>query len=67
MQKLIDQEKIEKVTKFKYLGQPTHLKGTTKEKIYARMYQKYVAVLEKKPRENTLRQTTLHITQKTSS
>ena len=34
---LIDQQKIEKVTEFKYLGQNTHLKDTTKEEIYARV------------------------------
>ena len=34
---LIDQQKIEKVTEFKYLGQTTHLKDTTKEEIYARI------------------------------
>ena len=33
----IDQEQTEKVTAFKYLGQTTHLKDTTKEEIYARM------------------------------
>ena len=32
----IDQQKIEKVTEFKYLGQTTHLKDTTKED-YARV------------------------------
>ena len=32
-----DQQKIEKVTEFKYLGQTTHLKDTTKEEIYARI------------------------------
>ena len=35
--RLIDQQKIEKVTEFKYLGQITHLKDTTKEEIYARI------------------------------
>ena len=30
-------KKIEKVTEFKYLGQTTHLKGTTKEEFYARI------------------------------
>ena len=30
---LTDQQKIEKVTEFKYLGQTTHLKYTTKEEI----------------------------------
>ena len=34
---LIDQQYIEKVTEFKYLGQSTHLKDTTKEEIYARI------------------------------
>ena len=35
---LIDQQKKnEKVTEFKYLGQTTHLKDTTKEEIYARI------------------------------
>ena len=34
---LIDQQKIEKVTEIKYLGQTTHLKDTTKEEIYARI------------------------------
>ena len=34
---LIDQQKIEKVTEFKYLGQTTHLKDTAKEEIYARI------------------------------
>ena len=33
----IDQQKIEKVTQFKYLGQNTLLKDTTKEVIYARI------------------------------
>ena len=34
---LIDQQKIEKVTEFKYVGQTTHLKDTTKEEIYTRI------------------------------
>ena len=34
---LIDQHKIGKVTEFKYLGQTTHLKDTTKEEIYGRI------------------------------
>ena len=34
---LIDQQKIEKVTEFKYLGQNTHHKDTTKEEICARI------------------------------
>ena len=34
---LIDQQKIEKMREFKYLGQTTHPKDTTKEEIYARI------------------------------
>ena len=34
---LIDQQTTEKVTDFKYLGQNTHLKDTTKEVIYVRV------------------------------
>ena len=34
---LTEQQKTEKVTEFKYLGQTTHLKDTTKEEIYARI------------------------------
>ena len=34
---LTDKGKIEKVTEFKYLGQTTHPKDTTKEEIYARI------------------------------
>ena len=34
---LKDQQKIEKGTEFKYLGQNTHLKDTTKEEIYERI------------------------------
>ena len=34
---LINQQKNEKVTEFKYLGQTRHLKDTTKEEIYARI------------------------------
>ena len=34
---LIDQQKLKKVTEFKYLGQNTHLKDTTKEVIYTRI------------------------------
>ena len=34
---VMDEEKIEKVTEFKYLGQTTHPKDTTKEEIYARI------------------------------
>ena len=34
---ITDQQIIEKMTEFKYLGQTTHLKDTTKEEIYARI------------------------------
>ena len=34
---LIDRQKTEKVTEFKYLGHTTHLKDTTKEEFYARI------------------------------
>ena len=34
---LADQQKIEEVAEFKYLGQTTHLKDTTKEEIYTRI------------------------------
>ena len=34
---LTDQQKIEKVTEFKYLGQNTHIKVTAKEVIYAKI------------------------------
>ena len=34
---LTDQQKFEKVTEFKYFGQNTHPKDTTKEQIYARI------------------------------
>ena len=53
---LFDQEKLEKVTDFKYLGQTTHLEDTTQEK------KKYMpgsehrgAVLKKKTQRNTQR------------
>ena len=51
---LIDQEKIEKVTEFKYFGQNTHLTDTTKEK-YMPGSEQRGAVLEKKPQGNTPR------------
>ena len=47
---LIDQQKIEKVTEFKYLGQTTHLKDTTKEEIYARIRAVW-SCFGKKPKE----------------
>ena len=49
---LIDQQKIEKMTEFKYLGQTTHLKDTTKEEIYARIRAAW-SCFEKKTQENT--------------
>ena len=48
---LIDQQKIEKVTKFKYLGQTTHLKDTTKEEIYARIRAAWSCFGKKPPRK----------------
>ena len=50
---LIDQQKIEKVTEFKYLGQTTHLKDTTKEEIYARIRAAWSCFGKKKPRKNS--------------
>ena len=44
---LIDQQKIEKVTEFKYLGQTTHLKTPLKKK-YMPQSEQRGAVLEKK-------------------
>ena len=48
---LIDQQKTEKVTKFKYLGQNTHIKDTTKEEIYARIRAAWSCFGEKKTRK----------------
>ena len=59
---LIGQEKIEKVTKFKYIEQTTHLKDTTKEEVYAKIRSAWSCFGEEKG--NTSRQTTPHITQK---
>ena len=50
---LTDQQKIEKVTEFKYLGQTTHLKDTTKEEIYARIRAAWSCFGEKKTQGNT--------------
>ena len=58
---LIDWQKIEKVTEFKYLGQTTHLKDTTKEEIYARIRAAW-SCFGKKPQGSTPRQTTPHFT-----
>ena len=56
---LIDEQKIEKMTDFKYVGQTTHFKDTTKEEIYARIRAVW-SCFEKKG--NTSRQTTPHFT-----
>ena len=48
---LIDQQKIEKVAEFKYLGQNTHLKNTTKKKKYMPVSEQRGAVLEKKKKK----------------
>ena len=51
---LIGQQKIEKVTEFKYLGQNTHLKDTTKEEIYSRIRAEW-SCFRKKTQGNTPR------------
>ena len=56
---LKDQQKVEKVTEFKYLGQATHLKDTTKEEIYARIRAAWNCLGKTR---NTPRQTTPHFT-----
>ena len=43
---LIDQQKIKKVTEFKYLGPTTHLKDTPKDEIYMPESEQRGAVLE---------------------
>ena len=48
---LTDQQKIEKVTEFKYLGQTTHLKNTTKEEIHARIRAAWSCFGKKNPKE----------------
>ena len=48
--KLLYQQKIENVTEFKYLGQTTHLKDTTKEEMYARIRAAW-SCFGKKPKE----------------
>ena len=59
---LIDQQKLKKVTEFKYLGQNTHLKDTTKE-IYASIRAVWSCFGKKKQQQgNTPRQTTHHFT-----
>ena len=50
---LIGQQKIEKVTEFRYLEQTTHLKDTTKEEIYARIRAAWSCFGKKKPQGNT--------------
>ena len=53
---LIDQQKMEKVTEFKYLGQTTHLKDTTKEEIYARIRAEWSCFGKKKHTKNPKKQ-----------
>ena len=50
---LTDQQKIEKVTEFKYLEHNTHLKDTTKEEIYARITAAWRCFGKKQQQENT--------------
>ena len=52
---LIDQDKLEKMTEFKYLGQTTHLKDATKEEIYARIRATWSCFEKKKTQGNTPR------------
>ena len=59
---LIDQQKIEKVTEFKFLGHTTHLKDTAKEEMYTRIRAAWGCFEKKKPQGNTPRQTTPHFT-----
>ena len=49
---LTDQQKIEKVTEFKYLRQTTHLKDTSKEEIYARIRAAWSCFGKKKNKNN---------------
>ena len=58
---LIGQQKIEKVTEFKYLGQTTTLK-TTKEEIYARI--QGGAVLEKTRKYSKINNSPFHLKNK---
>ena len=52
----LDQEKkMEKVTEFKYLGQTTHLKDTTKEEIYAGIRAAWSSLGKKNRKEITPR------------
>ena len=60
---LIDQEKMDKVTKIKYLGHTTLLKDTTKEEVYARIRAAWSCFGKKQG--YTSRQTTPRITQRT--
>ena len=63
---LIGQQKIEKVTEFKYLGQTTHLKDTTKEEIYARSAESEQggAVLEKTRKYSKINNSPFHLKNK---
>ena len=60
---LIDQQKIEKVTEFKYLGQNTHLKDTTKEENMPGSEQRG-AVLEKTRKYSNIDNSSLHLKNK---
>ena len=48
---LTDQEKMQKVTEFKYLGQNTLLKDSTKEEIYAKIIAAWSCFEKKNPRK----------------
>ena len=57
---LIDQQKIEKVTEFKYLGQTTHLKDTLKKKYMPESEQRG-AVLEKIRKYSRINNSPFHL------
>ena len=59
---LIGQQKIEKVTEFKYLGQTTHLKDTTKE--YMPESEQRGAVLEKTRKYSRINNSPFHLKNK---
>ena len=50
---LIDQQNIEKVTEFKYLGQTTHPKDITKKEIYGRIRAAWSCFEKKKNKQKT--------------
>ena len=61
---LTDQQKLGKVTEFKYLGQNKHIKDTKKEEIYATIRAAWSCFQKKKKKKkvNTPIQTNPHFT-----